>query len=132
MTFHRRRASNVIEETYWWTSIDPSLRKRVLDLFGQVQCNNELAAETLYLIGTGPNTPIWATWSVEYSTTEASFKYFASSSQQSKQQLATFDADFGTTNNGLKQEDDRSKRSSDDVTLLPANAYALVPGTPPL
>ena len=104
----------------------------MLDLFGQVQCNNEAAAETLYLIGTGPDMPIWATWSVEYSTTEASFKYFASSSQQSKQQLSTFDADFGTTNNGLKQEDARGKRSFDDVTLLPVNAYALVPGTPPL
>jgi ABC-type phosphate transport system substrate-binding protein len=104
--------------------IDESLRKNVLDLLTHVQCNGERALAASYLIGAGPPLPVYTAWTVAQSTTAATIKYFEAASSQAKQQLLTFDEQFGATSNGLEAE---WYSSIPDVALVPATIYAIVP-----
>jgi hypothetical protein len=103
-----------------------SLRKNVIDLISRVACNGEQASPTSYLISTGPPLPLYTAWTVAYSTAQAKFKYYDSTSLEAKKQLRTFDEHFGTTSNGLEGT---WYSTIDDVALLPATIYAIVPGT---
>jgi hypothetical protein len=103
-----------------------SLRKYIIDRFNDIECNGEKVASTSYLIGTGPPLPLYSAWTVAFSTAQATFKYFSSTSLQAKEQLIAFGEQFGTTSTGLEA---RWYEAIDDVALLPATIYAVVPGT---
>ncbi|ELR24201.1 serine/threonine protein kinase [Acanthamoeba castellanii str. Neff] len=105
--------------------IDVSLRKYIIDRFNDFECNGEKVASTSYLIGTGPPLPLYSAWTVAFSTAQATFKYFSSTSLQAKEQLIAFGEQFGTTSTGLEA---RWYEAIDDVALLPATIYAVVPG----
>jgi phosphate transport system substrate-binding protein len=104
--------------------IDVSLRKNILDLFTRVQCNGEQALATSYLIGAGPPLPVYTAWTVGQSTSAATIKYFEATSLQAKQQLRTFDEQFGATSNGLEAE---WYSNIPDIALVPMTIYAIVP-----
>jgi phosphate transport system substrate-binding protein len=104
--------------------IDEGLRKNILDLFPLVQCNGERALAASYLIGAGPPLPIYTAWAVAQSTSAATIKYFEAASTQAKQQLLTFDEQFGATGNGLEAE---WYTNIPDIVLVPATIYAIVP-----
>jgi phosphate transport system substrate-binding protein len=105
--------------------IDVSLRKNILDLFTSVRCNDEQALATSYLVGAGPSLPLYTAWAVAQSTSASTVKYFEATSAQAKQQLRTFDEQFGATSNGLEAE---WYSAIPDVALVPATIYAIVPG----
>jgi hypothetical protein len=105
--------------------IDVSLRKSIIEAFVRVQCNGEMASDTSYLIGTGPQLPIYSAWMAAYSTAEAKFTYFESTSLQAKQQLQSYDEHFGTTGDGLEE---MWYAAINDVALTPVIIYALGPG----
>ena len=54
-------------------------------------------------------------------------KYYESSSEEAKRQLANYDLHYGATSNGLSAE---WITQMSDVELMPSAVYALVPGTP--
>jgi phosphate transport system substrate-binding protein len=107
-----------------YVPIDVSLRKNILDLFTRITCNGDRALDTSYLIGAGPPLPVYIAWAVAESTTDASIKYFEATSLQAKNQLHTFDEQFGATSNGLEDE---WYETIPDIALMPAVVYALAP-----
>jgi hypothetical protein len=122
---HRKHRASALAIENGAVPIDVSLRKSVIEALGSVQCNVEQALETSYLIGTGPPLPIYSAWMAAYSTAEATFKYFASTSRQAKQQLQSFDEHFGATGDGLEE---KWYAAINDVALAPVIIYALGPG----
>jgi hypothetical protein len=103
-----------------------SFRKRLIGLLGNVQCNNQQAYTTSFLIGTGTQVGLFTSWSVAWSSSTTEMKYYESLSETAKQQLQTYDEDYGVTSNGI---DDKWYSLIPDIGALPAAAYAIVPGT---
>jgi hypothetical protein len=120
------RAANLAIEN-GLVPIDVSLRKNLLDLFADIQCNNSPAIDTSYLIGSGPPLPIFTAWSSDWSSSQVTIKYFESTSAQAKSQLLTFDEEFGTTMNGVEAQ---WFSSIPDLTFAPAAVFGMVPSTP--
>jgi hypothetical protein len=122
------RASNLAIEN-GLVPIDVSLRQNLLDVFASIQCNNATAIDTDFLIGAGPPLPIFTAWTTDQSTNDVTIKYFESTSQQAKSQLASFDEEFGTTIDGIEAE---WTTTIPDIALLPAAVFGMVPSTSPL
>jgi ribosomal protein S27E len=106
--------------------LDVSLRKRLVSLLNTVQCNGQQAYSTAYLVGLGAPTSLLTSWGVGWSSLETKIKYFQSTSDSARQQLSTYDADFGVVSDGLSAE---SQSQMSDAVLAPLAAYAMAPGT---
>jgi hypothetical protein len=106
--------------------LDLSVRKSVLELLNQVQCNGDRAFDTAYLIGTGPSLSVYTTWAVTSGSQEgATIKYYLSNSLLAKNRMATNSVDFGATSNGLSEE---WYASIEGLALTPVVVYAFAPG----
>jgi hypothetical protein len=105
--------------------IDVSLRERLVSLLSTVQCNGQKAYTTSSLIGLGAPSSLFTSWGVGWSTLETRMKYFQSTSNYARQQLSTYDADFGMVNDGLP---DAWLSQMSDAVLMPVAAYAMAPG----
>jgi hypothetical protein len=104
-----------------------SVRKSVLELLNQVQCNGERAFGKDYLIGTGPSLSVYTSWVVASGEQEgATIKFYLSNSMLAKNRMATNSVDFGATSNGLSEE---WYASIEGLALTPAVVYAFAPGT---
>jgi hypothetical protein len=101
-------------------------RKRLISLLGNVQCNEEQAYTTSFLIGAGTQIGLFTSWAVSWSTDTTKMKYYESLADVAKQQLESYDEDYGITSTGI--EDEWYTRIS-DLAVIPAAAYAVVPGT---
>jgi hypothetical protein len=106
--------------------LNVSLRKRLIDRLTSVQCNGQKAVTTPYLIGIGPALPLYTSWAVAQSGLASKVKYYASTSKEAKENLASHDEDFGTTNDGLSP---KWLSLISDVAIMPAAVFAIAPGT---
>jgi hypothetical protein len=101
------------------------LHKRVIDLLSTVQCNGEQAFAVPYLVGAGSPITVVGTWTSAWSSATTAVEYFQASSNDAKQQLVTYNEDFGITSSGLSAE---WYAQMDDAVLLPLTVYAATPG----
>jgi hypothetical protein len=106
--------------------LDVTYRKKLVDLLSTVQCNGAQAYTTAYLLGSGPALPLYTSFAVARSSTTTKVKFFETTANAAKQQLITYDSDFGATNNGLSNS---WIKQMPDSTFLPVTAFAIVPGT---
>jgi hypothetical protein len=105
--------------------LDVSLRKRLVSLLNTVRCNGQQAYSTAYLIGLGAPLSLITSWSVAWSSLDTKMKYYVGTSNDAKQQLKTYDVDFGLVNDGLSEE---WVGQMSDAALMPMAAYAMAPG----
>jgi hypothetical protein len=105
--------------------LDVSLRERLVSLLNTVRCNGQQAYSTAYLIGLGAPLSLITSWSVAWSSLDTKMKYYVGTSYDAKQQLRTYDVDFGLVNDGLSEE---WVGQMSDAALLPMAAYAMAPG----
>lgn len=103
-----------------------SFRKKLISLLGDVQCNDKQAYSTSFLIGTGTQIGLFTSWSVAWSSGSTEMKYYESLPEVSNQQLETYDADYSVTSTGIGEQ---WFSRIPDLAVLPAAAYAVVPGT---
>jgi hypothetical protein len=103
-----------------------SLRKRLIDLLGAVQCNGQRAHSAEYLVGLGAPLSLYTAWSVAYSSLEVKAKYFAVA--RSADLIANGDADFASTSNWAPSL--WPNGTLDDIAFVPVTAVAVAPGTP--
>ncbi len=107
--------------------LDVSLRKGVIDALSTMKCRGQLAFTSAYLVGSGTGLSLFTAWSVARASSTSKMKYYESSSEEAKRQLANYDLHYGATSNGLSTE---WITQMPDVELMPSAVYALVPGTP--
>ena len=107
--------------------LDVSLRKGVIDALSTMKCRGQLAFTSAYLVGSGTGLSLFTAWSVARASSTSKMKYYESSSEEAKRQLANYDLHYGATSNGLSAE---WITQMSDVELMPSAVYALVPGTP--
>jgi hypothetical protein len=105
-----------------------SLRKALINLLGTVQCNGESAFKKPYVIGAGSPVSLMRTLAGVWSTSAAVIEYYPASSTVAKQQLVDLTEHFGVVSTGLSTE---WTDQVPDMTLMPAFAYAMSPGTTP-
>jgi hypothetical protein len=121
----RFRASDKVQDAYV-APIDISLRKRLISRLGTVKCNGEQAYSVSTLVGVGPSLTLFSSWSASWSGQENTMKYYQSTSAVAKGLLDEDNEDFGVSINGLSTGwSDKTK----DVDMIPAAAFAVVPGT---
>jgi hypothetical protein len=119
------RASQVVEDIDY-VPLDLSVRKSVLQLLNQVQCNGEQVFHTTYLIGTGPSLSVYTSWAVASNSNEGTtVKFYQSNSMSAKRRMVTSSVDFGATSNGLSDE---WYPQIPSVALTPVVVYAFAPG----
>jgi hypothetical protein len=104
-----------------------SFRKKLVNKLGTVLCNGEKAYTSSFLIGVGTQITLFTSWAVAWSTEATTMKYYQSLSSTAKDQLVTFDEDYGVVSNGLARS---YYDLMPDVAIMPAAAYAVVPGNP--
>lgn len=102
------------------------LHKRIIDLLGTVQCNGEQAFSVPYLVGAGSPITVVRTWTSAWSSATTAVEYYQASSNQAKQQLVTYNEDFGIISTGLSAD---WYAQMEDAVLLPLTVYAATPGT---
>lgn len=126
MAFHAGNNRASIEATKINVApLDVSLRERLVSLLNTVRCNGQQAYSTAYLIGLGAPLSLITSWSVAWSSLDTKMKYYVGTSYDAKQQLKTYDVDFGLVNDGLSEE---WVGQMSDATLMPMAAYAMAPG----
>jgi hypothetical protein len=109
-----------------YVPLDLSVRKSVLQLLNQVQCNGEQVFYTTYLIGTGPSLSVYTSWAVTSNSHQgATVKFYQSNSMSAKKRMVTNSVDFGATSNGLSDE---WYPQIPSVALTPVVVYAFAPG----
>jgi hypothetical protein len=105
--------------------LDVTYRKKLIDLLATVRCNGAQAYTTNFLVGSGPSLPLYTSFAVARSSTTTKLKFYQTTANAAKQQLITYDSDFGATNNGLSSSWVSQMR---DAALLPVTVFAVVPG----
>jgi hypothetical protein len=105
--------------------LDVTYRKKLIDLLATVRCNGAQAYTTNFLLGSGPSLPLYTSFAVARSSTTTKLKFYETTANGAKQQLITYDSDFGATNNGLSSSWVSQMR---DAALLPVTVFAVVPG----
>lgn len=126
MAFHAGNNRASIEATKINVApLDVSLRERLVSLLNTVRCNGQQAYSTAYLIGLGAPLSLITSWSVAWSSLDTKMKYYVGTSYDAKQQLKTYDVDFGLVNDGLSEE---WVGQMSDAALMPMAAYAMAPG----
>ncbi len=105
-----------------------ALTETLLAQLKTVTCNGEQAYTTAYLVGFGSSLSLFPAWSVAWQSQQTLMKYYAATSQASKQALRQYEVDFGIVSDGLTPD---WYSAMPDVGLLPIIAYAFVPGMSP-
>jgi hypothetical protein len=108
--------------------LDIGLRKKLLKLLNNVQCNGAEAFSKAFLVGVGAELSLMTSWQVSYSNDNDKLKYYQETSTVAKEQLIQYNSDFGISINSLT---DGWVQQMSDVGQIPTAAFALAPGTPP-
>jgi hypothetical protein len=97
----------------------------VIDQLPTVRCNGEQAYTTAYLVGAGPQLPVYTSWAIARTSGTTQLKFFESEPTPAKKLLVTYQEDYGATSNGLSAT---WYSLMPDVALMPVAVYAIVPG----
>jgi hypothetical protein len=65
-------------QSYGWAPLSIAYKKRLIDLLGQIHCQDAQALTVAYVVGTGGPLSAFYDWAQEYSTSSYQQKYFDS------------------------------------------------------
>jgi hypothetical protein len=109
--------------------LDVGLRKKLISLLNDVQCNGVGAFSTSVLVSAGAQLTLMNTWAASWSSARSKLEYYQNTGSVAKAQLASYNIDFGVSGDALG---DGWAEVIQDADVIPLAALPLVPGTPPI
>jgi hypothetical protein len=109
--------------------LDVGLRKKLINLLNDVQCNGEGAFSTSVLVSAGAQLTLMNTWASSWSSARRKLEYYQNTGAVAKAQLASYNIDFGVSGDALGDGWDKVLQDAD---VIPLAALPLVPGKPPI